>query len=273
MHAAEQLSTQQITSVPVAIEWLRQVSRSDLDESIEYLKRLRGSVEMLEVYSAVFPGQYSASSASLSEPDREWPEYTAREGEFLRLLDKRNMIPIHLADEWEWLTERMSGIPVIPIQNYEWCCGDFDPEEFGDAFYLAFCVCTDQWEGASSRYQLDPAELYFGPGLDYRAFDEKLAREPDDLKFLPVLTDMMNYSTGNAFLDASHCRCPDFYPWTVKNIRRLALDYQRTMLIADGINRLDNLVMADPLKIYQRVRNIWNESLKEAGSKDEPVKD
>lgn len=271
MHAALALSKEKISTVPVAIEWLRAVARSDVDDSIEYLKRIKDSVEMLEVYQKVFPGQYAASTASLFEPDHQWAEYTAREGEFLRLLDRQNMIPVHLADEWEWLEQRMSGIPVVPIQNHEWCCGDFDAEELGDAMYLGFCTCTNQWEGVAERYQIEPTELYFGMDLDYSIFDQKLSRQPDALKFLPVITDMMNYATGNAFLDASHCNCPDFYPWTVKNIRRLAKDYQRTSLVADGLGRLDDLVTADPLALYRRVRDIWNESLKEPDKKDERV--
>lgn len=273
MQAAVALSEQQITSVPVAIEWLRQVSHRDFDEEIEYLKRLKDSTEVLDVYRQIFPGQYSVSEAPLFEPDREWPGYTAREGEFLRLLDRQDWLPIHLADEWEWLAERHCGIPVTPLQGYQWCCGDFDAEELPDGYYLGFCVLTNQWEGAAERYKLTKEDLDFGKGIDYKLFDERLSKEADALKFLPVTTDMMNYATGNCFLDASYCNAPDYYPWTVKNIRRLTREYRRAKLIMNGLWKLDDLVEANPVAVYRRVRDIWNQSLNNTTNDDEPVQD
>lgn len=257
------LSRQQITSVPIALEWLHQAAGFGFEEALEYLQRLKSSVQVLKVYQKVFPGQYSISQAPMFEQDREWPEYTAREGEFLRLLNQRDMLPIYLADEWEWLNERCGGIPAPPMQNYQWCCGDFDEEELPDAYYLGMAALTGHWENAINRYQLDKSEMMFNQEVDYTLFDERLSKESDALKFLHVTTDMMQYSTGNSFLDSSYCNNPDYYEWSVENLRRLVREYKQAKLIMKGVWRLDDLIEADPVSVYRRVRAIWNQSPKE----------
>jgi hypothetical protein len=262
MHSAIGLSEQQITSVPVAIEWLRQVSHRNFDEELEYLERLKESSEVLEVYRQLFPGQFSTSDASLYEPDHEWAKYTAREGEFLRLLRRLEWLPIQQADEWEMFEERYHGVPVIALQGGEWCCGGYEPDQLSPGYHLGFCVLNEYWEGAAERYGLKETDLDFGGHVDFKLFDERLSKERDALRFLPVTTDLMSYATGNPFLDASCCNYPDYYPWTAKNVRRLATEYKRANYLLRAVWELDDLVEADPGKVYRRVRDLWNQSLK-----------
>jgi hypothetical protein len=260
MYSTAGLIWQKITSAQVGIEWLRQASRSDFTEEIEYLRRLRDSVEVLEVYRQVFPGQFTASTASLFDPDHEWPDYTAREGEFLRLLGRLEWLPVREADEWEYFAERYRGIPVIPIQYSQWCCGDFEIDDLPPCYYLGYCVLNEYWDGPRERYDLKESDLNFGSKIDFMRFDQKLSREPDALRLLPAITDLMSYRTGNPFLDSSSCNPPDYYEWTAKNLKRLGTEYKRANYLLRAVWSLDDLIEADPAAVYRRVRDLWNQS-------------
>lgn len=274
MQLATELSQVQVSSVPAAIEWLMQARGRSFDEEIDYLKRLSSSAEVLKLYREMFPGQYSMSKASMFDADREWPEYTEREIEFLMLLDRQDLLPLHLAIEWEWLQERQPGIPVPPISGFQWCCWDFSADELPDGYLLGYGIVTNEWTPAQERYGLRDEDLPCSNDLDCKAVDEMFSREPDVLKFLPVMTDMMHLSTGNIFLDTTYCCNPTgCYAWTLKDMRLLIRDYKRARMVLNGIGRLDDLVEANPTAAYHRVRDIINQTRSKKSDADRSVKD
>lgn len=200
----------------------------------------------------------------LDEEVVDWESEEAVVGAAERFLNRVSVLfPVH-DDIWdvdlEIIEWRLWEIPVIPMGFDEWIDGWDDLKE--PAPYLLHISCAHMRHSRGdedSPYLRDEFADEYPDHLVPRYLEPqrlvKTLREmglPEPLDALPDLVEMLDHSTGNAWLDVGECALAEGggYPlWNPEEVAWLAEQWQQAKPVLDRVHRLLDWQNSSPEEI------------------------
>ncbi len=235
-----------------ALDWLRVFQDFSVSKVMEYLEEKLDQANMLTLYKTLFPTQYRRSKASLERGEL----YSAREQEFFELVNQR-LFPI----DDSWVMERDNNIPYMlvgidleTLDQYDW------PIQALGA--LMFEYCHGLWEMAIEAAGLDACRVPSPPEqgkVDWKRFVRLCKQAGGAVKYLPDALNVIAHDTNNFLLDT----CPETYepiPWSLENVRQLAIEWKRAEKIWARFGWVVDWLRDNPLNLTQVVE-VWNRSI------------
>ena len=242
-----------------AIEWLKQTLDFTGEGALDYLDQLLSSSNILKVYQQMFPSLYGASTATTCGRDAHYTGHSPKEGEFLKIIS-RHYFTLPDDEGWQENEDHYDAIPVTPLQGDSWCCSDVEFDNLHACYYVSLCLFggMEYWEHAVERYAL--GEDFAAPAgdIDFDSFAALCRAERSPLQHLPVAIDMMQYNTGNEWLDASFCSGVPSLPWSVPNILKLSRSYKEAQRAFDKVHELSRYLDLKPQEALKRALELWN---------------
>jgi hypothetical protein len=135
------------------------------------------------------------------------------------------------------------------------CCEDiyFDNLKVSYATALIFYVPDDAWDFLNQRYKLSRKDF---PTIHSDPNPKVWAAQSGSL--LGELLRLVDHSTGNPWLDSNYCQTADWYSWDRETIEGLTAEYKAANEIFERLNKLDEMIEADPKKMLRALIDFWN---------------
>jgi hypothetical protein len=232
-----------------------------------YDRRLRVAVNCMSLYRELFPREY-ARSPSL-------PFSITREHEFYRLVhtqcfplivDQETSLFAYLEREPRFF---LPFIPVRGIQQHDWASEKFDYDELDLPYQLALLMMSGNNQPVHLWDALEMELPAIAPPLaavGWSLFLHGCRVDNTPLAYLPAAFNLINYQTGNIWLDLPPIGYTG-YAWSMKEIARLMLDRMQATKFDIAMRTLHNWFMADPATRLRIAIEVWNDaSQKEAES-------
>ena len=234
-----------------------------------YDRRLQTALDCLAIYRSAFPDQYASSPAL--------PFSIQREHEFYTIVDKR-CFPLAVDDENELedYLEReprffLPFIPVRGLQEIEWVEGGFNFAEIDLPYQLALLLSgwTDDG-GPATVGGLRSAVDFPRPapplgGLGWSLFVHACRVDGSPLNLFPAAFGLVNYKTGNLWLDLPRHVGFLGQAWTAENVAKLTVERMQASQYDIAMRKLYNWLNEDTRARVTRAITLWNEaSRKEA---------
>lgn len=244
----------QLVQVKDALDWLRVFHEFSVGNVMDYLGDKLDQANMLTLYRTLFPAQYKRSKASLERGEL----YSAKEQEFFELVNQR-LFPL----DDVWLVERdnnipymLAGIDVETLDQYDW------PIQALGA--LIWEYYRGMWEMVLEELGMDTCSVPLP--LEGRVYWKKLVRlckrAGGAMACLPDALNVIAHDTGNFLLDV----CPETYepiPWTLENVRQLAIEWKRANRIMARFGLVVDWLRDNPPGLAPVVET-WNRCIEQA---------
>ncbi|MDQ2806414.1 MAG: hypothetical protein M3Z04_05780 [Chloroflexota bacterium] len=179
--------------------WLRPYQQATtVRAALTHLAEHRERTQLLQLYHALFPAQWTASTSALTPtPGRVW---SPREWEFLELL-QTDCFPLDLP----WLatvSERPSAVPIHDLMN-DWRAAPLEDDRPGWQFLWVLSGAAP----FAARLLPDPtlhkplAAAAHGPPIEYEVVAAACRQIGGPLVALPAALDLIYGETDNSWLD------------------------------------------------------------------------
>lgn len=228
----------------------------------EYDERVKLAVDCCNLYRQIFPRDYARSPAA--------PFSIAREHEFYRLVNAQCFpLLVDVDEETDLLTylerEPRFFLPFIPIrgmQKHHWQAGRYDFDSLDLPYQLAMLLSTGDGQPVTIKGE-SPVELPpVAPPLavvGWSLFKHSCRVSESPLQYLPLAFNLINYQTGNIWLDLP----PIGYAgeaWSAEQIARLTLNRMQADKYEISMRILHNWFMADPAGRLRHAIELWNDA-------------
>lgn len=207
------------------------------------------------LYLEMFPDEWKRSKASLYRAGN-YKRYSERVNELFQLVNEK-CFP--LFDYWNDDPELEFEQFVIMPLNFDLCCEeiDFDNLRISYVAGLLFYFRDDEvWDFFSEKY-----------GLSAQDFPE-VAKSPNDnvwkkkqsvrTKPYSDLIKLVDHSTGNPWLDISHCQYPELFDWNRETIQMLTQAHQDAGKAFTNLAKLDERIEVNPRQVLSELISFWN---------------
>lgn len=162
----------------------------------------------------------------------------------------------HWHDDPEAEFERFA----IPPLNLDLCCEEiyYDDLRISYVVGLLFYFREDElWQSFVDKF-----------GIHARDFQEiskdphpniwKKQRTPETAAYTELFR-LVDHSTGNPWLDGTHCQYADWYDWNKETIVELTKDYRKANRVFERLADLDEKIQTDPRGVLAELITFWNE--------------
>lgn len=225
-----------------------------------YDRRVQVAIDCLSLYRQVFPFDYGRSPAPLYS--------TAREHEFYRLVHT-HCFPLVVDEETDLFTyiEReprffLPFIPVRGLQRHDWSSGNFDYDSLDLPYQVALLLMGGNNQPVTLLGRIPvklPAPAPPLAVVGWSLFTNACRVDKSPLGYLPLAFDLINYKTGNIWLDLP----PIGYagePWSAEELARLTLDRMKADKYDIAMRTLHNWFMQHPESLIGHAINLWNDA-------------
>ena len=220
------------------------------------LEKIVSGQRKISLFQKFFPEEWAKSRTSFFKTGY-YENYSERINEFFELVDK-NLFPF---------LEGWYGDPEMEIENFyifplnlDLCCEDFEYESLRVSFVagLLFYLEGDEiWDFLAGRYGVNRSDF---PEINARPDENLWKHERSGRTGLYLnLFELVDHSTGNPWLDTTHCQGGECYSWDEETLNYLAQSYKCALATLDRTNLLDDLIETDPKAVLLDLISLWNE--------------
>ncbi len=239
-----------------SLEYLGFKARShNAAAACDTVSRVLSEQQKYVLYKEMFPKEWNRSSTSLYRAGT-YRRYSERVNELFELVNKR-CFPLleYWYDDPEQEFERFAIMPL----NFDLCCEeiDFDCLRISYVAGLLFYFRDDEiWEFFERKLGLLSKDL------------PEIAKEPSPnvwckkqsckTKAYSDLLKLVDHSTGNPWLDITHCQYPELFEWDAKTIESLTESYRAAGNEFKNLEERDERLAQDPLRFLSELILFWN---------------
>lgn len=239
-----------------AIDFLEfKVRNSNALEACRSIEKVISEQRKYQLFQKYFPDEWDRSRTSLFKAGC-YENYTERANEFFELVNE-HLFP--LLNGWNEDPETDFDNFNIFSLNVDFCCDEIEYEYLRVSYVAALLIFSGGDEirdFLAANYKINPEDL---PEINRYAFDpiwnlEKRGRVGLYLNIFEVV----DHSTGNPWLDTTHCRYHETYSWDEKTVEFLAKSYQEANKMLEETVLLDELIEANPREVLSEMISLWN---------------
>jgi len=237
------------------LECLRHHARETYD------KRLSIALDCLSIYRQLFTEQYARSAAP--------PFSMQREHEFYRLVHTQ-CFPLHVDDETDLLTylarEPRFFLPFIPLrglQRHDWAAGTFEYEKLDLPYQLALIMMEGNNEPVTLLTKPPITLPPTAPPLaavGWSLFTNACKVAGGPLRFLPLAFNLINYKTGNMWLDLPRRAGYVVRAWSLETVSALTLMRVEAEKYDIAMRALHNWFHEDLAGCLGTAVKLWNDA-------------
>lgn len=221
----------------------------------ESVGRILAEQNKYKLYREMFPKEWNASKASLHRAGR-YTFYSERVCELFELVNER-CFPLleYWNDDPECEFERFAIMPL----NFDLCCEDIDYESMRYSYVaglLFYFRDANIWDFFFEKYGVSENEF---PSIN-RDPHPQVWRKKQGSKTKPysLLLKLIDHSTGNPWLDLSHCQYPELFEWNRETIEALTKDYRDAEHSFKNLEQLDEKFDSNPRQFLSDLIGFWN---------------
>lgn len=239
-----------------SLEYLGFKARShNAAAACETVSRILAEQQKYALYKEMFPEEWKLSRASMYRAGT-FTRYSERVNELFELVNKR-CFPLleYWHDDPEAEFERFA----IPPLNFDLCCEeiDFDSLRISYVAGLLFYLRDDEvWDFFSEKYGMSAQDF---PELA-RSPHPNVWRKKQNAKSRQYsgLLRLVDHSTGNPWLDTTHCQYQDMFEWNKETINWLTKAYQEAGKAFKDLEKLDECIDENPRQVLSELILFWN---------------
>lgn len=239
-----------------SLEYLGFKARShNAATACESIHRVVSEQQKYALFRDLFPDEWSRSSASLYRAGR-FTKYSERTNQLFELIDEK-CFPLlgYWHDDPEIDFEQFTIQPL----NFDLCCEEFDFEDLRISYVaglLFYFSDSEIWDFFSEKFGVSSSDF---PEINRQAHPRvwKDEHKPITAQYSKLIR-LVDHSTGNPWLDSSHCQYPILFDWNKKSIEEVTEAYSAAKRTFDTLQELDALIEADPKKALLDLINFWN---------------
>ncbi len=240
-----------------SIEYLRFKARShNAVIACETVSRVVSEQHKYHLYMNMFPNEWKRSTTSLYKAGH-FKAYSERTNEFFQLVnDKCFPLLEYWHDDPDLELDRFA----IPPMNFDLCCEEVDFSGLRESYLagLIFYFAEDDeiWTFFSEKYGIEKKTL---PAIKASPH-ARVWQEEQDTKTKPYrdLIRLVDHSTGNPWLDVTHCQYPEFFEWNKEAIDWLTETYKSANESFRNLENLDEKIAEDAQKFLLELVSFWN---------------
>lgn len=209
-----------------------------------------------KLYKELFPKEWKSSKTSLYRAGK-YIHYSERLCEFFELVNE-HCFPL-LDYAYDDPDSDFEQFAIMPL-NIDLCCEDVDFEYMRVSFVaglIFYDIYTDDvWTFLLQRYGLTKRDL---PEIN-RTSHPKVWRHKQSKETKPYsdLLKLIDHSTGNPWLDISHCDYCEFFEWNKETVEGLAKHYRQADGLFKTMEEVDMRLDTDPKKALTEMISYWN---------------
>lgn len=239
-----------------SLEYLGFKSRShNAAAACDTVSRVLAEQQKYALYRKIFPQEWKRSKASLYRAGN-YKKYSERVNELFQLVNEK-CFP--LLDYWNDDPELEFEQFVIMPLNFDLCCEeiDFDNLRISYVAGLLFYFSEGEvWDFFSEKYGLSAQDL---PEVA-RSPSENVWNKKQSIRTKPYsdLIKLVDHSTGNPWLDISHCQYPELFDWNKETIQMLTRSHQDAGKAFTNLEKLDKRIDENPRQVLTELISFWN---------------
>ncbi|MEP6849071.1 MAG: hypothetical protein ABI999_09460 [Acidobacteriota bacterium] len=238
-----------------SLEYLSFKARShNAITAYDLVARVLSEQQKYGLYREIFPNEWERSKASLYRRGY-YGKYSERINELFNLVNEKCFPLLEFAyDDPENEFEQFA----IPPLNIDLCCEDiyFDNLKVSYAAALIFYFPDDAWDFLDHQYKLSRKDF---PSIHSSPHQNVWAAQSGSLiGLIGELLRLVDHSTGNPWLDSNYCQTADWYSWDRETIEVLTAEYKAANEILERLNKLDEMIEAEPKKMLRALIDFWN---------------
>lgn len=221
----------------------------------ETVSRVLSEQQKYALYKDMFPEEWRCSRASLYRAGT-YTRYSERVNELFELVNKK-CFPLleYWYDDPEQGFEQFAIMPL----NFDLCCEEIDLDSMRVSYVagLLFYFRDDEiWEFFERKLGLltkDLPEIAKEPHPN--VWSKKQSRKA---RAYSKLVRLVDHSTGNPWLDITHCQYPELFEWDRKTIEMLTESYRTAGNEFKNLEELDERLQQDPQQFLSELIRFWN---------------
>ena len=240
-----------------SLEYLRFKARShNAIFACETVSRVVSEQAKYHLYMDMFPMEWKRSTRSLHKAGH-FKAYSERTNEFFQLVNDK-CFP--LLEYWHDDPDLELDKFAIPPMNFDLCCEEVDFSGLRVSYLagLAFYFVEDDeiWTFFSEKYGIEKKTL---PAIKASPH-ATVWREEQNAETKPYsdLIRLVDHSTGNPWLDVTHCQYPEFFEWNKEAIDWLTETYKAANQSFRNLEYLDERIEEDAQKFLVELISFWN---------------
>lgn len=239
-----------------SLEYLGFKARShNAAAACDTVSRVLSEQQKYALYKDMFPVEWKQSRASLYRAGT-YRRYSERVNELFELVNKK-CFP--LLEYWHDDPEQeFEQFAIMPL-NFDLCCEEIDFESLrvsyvaGLIFYFRDGEVLEFFEEKFGLLSKDLPEIARAPHAN--VWSKKQNRKTRAYSSLLRLVD---HSTGNPWLDITHCQYPELFGWDRKTIEMLTESYRAAENEFKNLEALDERLVRDPQRFLSELILFWN---------------
>ncbi|MDI1242869.1 MAG: hypothetical protein PSX80_13215 [bacterium] len=240
-----------------SLEYLRFKARShSAIFASETVSRVVGEQQKYRLYIEMFPEHWRQSRKSLYKAGH-FKAYSERTNEFFQLVNDQ-CFP--LLEYWHDDPDQEFDRFAIPPMNFDLCCEEVDFSGLRISYLagLIFYFVEDDeiWTCFSEKYGVEKEDL---PSIKASPH-ASVWREKQNANTKPYsdLIRLVDHSTGNPWLDVTHCQYPEFFEWNKETVDWLTETYKAANQSFQNLENLDERIEGDAQNFLSELISFWN---------------
>jgi hypothetical protein len=240
-----------------SLEYLGFKARShNAAAACDSISRIVSEKQKYALFRQMFPEEWRRSRASFYRAGH-YSKYSERANQLIELINEK-CFPLlgFWQDDPEAEFERFAISPL----NFDLCCEEIYYEDLRISYAvgLLFYFQEDElWDFFSGKFGVS-ADDFPEIKKDPHPNVWKKVQTPEVAAYSDLLK-LVDHSTGNPWLDSTHCQYAEWYEWNRETIEELTQAYQDATKVFDGLAELDEMIEADPRKVLLELITFWNE--------------
>ena len=239
-----------------SLEYLGFKARShNAAAACDTVSRVLSEQQKYVLYKDMFPEEWKRSTSSMYRAG-SYTRYSERVNELFELINKK-CFPLleYWYDDPEQEFEQFAIMPL----NFDLCCEEIDFESLkisyvaGLIFYFRDDEILEFFEEKFGLLPKDLPEIATSPHPN--VWSEKQSRKTRAYSDLLRLVD---HSTGNPWLDITHCQYNELFEWDAKTIESLTESYRAAENQFKNLETLDERLEQNPQQFLTELILFWN---------------
>lgn len=239
-----------------SLEYLGFKARShNAAAACDTVSRVLSEQQKYVLYKDMFPEEWKRSTSSMYRAG-SYTRYSERVNELFELINKK-CFPLleYWYDDPEQEFEQFAIMPL----NFDLCCEEIDFESLkisyvaGLIFYFRDDEILEFFEEKFGLLPKDLPEIATSPQPN--VWSEK--QSPKTRAYSDLLR-LVDHSTGNPWLDITHCQYNELFEWDAKTIESLTESYRAAENQFKNLETLDERLEQNPQQFLTELILFWN---------------
>lgn len=237
-----------------SLEYLCFKARShNVAAACDTVSRVLSEQQKFALYKEMFPEEWKRSRASMYRAG-SYRRYSERVNQLFELVNKK-CFPLleYWYDDPEQEFEQFAIMPL----NFDLCCEETDLESMRISYVAALIFYFDDVLGFfEEKFGVPIKDLpEIAKSSHPNVWSEKQNRRTSAYSKLLRLVD---HSTGNPWLDITHCEYHEFFEWDRQTVELLTESYRAAGVEFKNLEILDKRLEKDPQRFLTELILFWN---------------